>query len=165
MTTITTGPRPSAAPPPTASPIDGPGDQRLVIRDVPWDLYDRLSDAIGEGQHVRLEYDGDDLEIMTTGRMREVYKEMFGQIMSTVSKTLGIPRSKIGETTWKRPEIAKGIEADQCYYFDNFKLEAGKLARPSKSNDVADYPNPDLAIEIDLSGPKVDRFGIYAALG
>ena len=26
-------------------------------------------------------------------------------------------------------------------------------------------PNPDLAIEIDLSGPKVDRPSIYAALG
>ncbi len=32
------------------------------------------------------------------------------------------------------------------------------------SNDVADYPNPDLAIEIDLSPSKIDRPGIYAAL-
>ncbi len=34
-----------------------------------------------------------------------------------------------------------------------------------KSNDPADFPNPDLAIEIDLSRPKVDRPSIYAVLG
>jgi hypothetical protein len=31
-------------------------------------------------------------------------------------------------------------------------------------DDIADYPNPDLAIEIDLSDPKVDRPDIDAKL-
>ena len=30
--------------------------------------------------------------------------------------------------------------------------------------DIADYPNPDLAIEIDISPPEVDREGIYESL-
>ena len=47
-----------------------PGEQRIVIRDLTWDLYDKLSDAIDERQHVRLTYDGRDLEIMTTGPPR-----------------------------------------------------------------------------------------------
>ena len=38
------------------------------------------------------------------------------------------------------------------------------VARLSGSNDVADYPNPDLAIEVDISPPEIDRAGIYAAL-
>lgn len=29
---------------------------------------------------------------------------------------------------------------------------------------MADYPNPDLAIEVDGSRPRADRRGIYAAL-
>ena len=33
-----------------------------------------------------------------------------------------------------------------------------------KSNDVADFPNPDLAIEVELSRPEVDRLSIYRAL-
>ena len=33
------------------------------------------------------------------------------------------------------------------------------------SEDVADYPNPDLAVEVDISPSKIDRPGIYAALG
>jgi len=32
------------------------------------------------------------------------------------------------------------------------------------SKDVAEYPNPDLAIEVDVSPSKVDRPGIHAAL-
>ena len=30
--------------------------------------------------------------------------------------------------------------------------------------DVADYPDPDLAVEVDISAPKADREGIYAAM-
>jgi len=32
-------------------------------------------------------------------------------------------------------------------------------------NDVAAYPNPDLAIEVDISAPQADRAAIYAAMG
>jgi Uma2 family endonuclease len=30
--------------------------------------------------------------------------------------------------------------------------------------NIDDYPNPDLSIEVDISPPKIDRQGIYAAL-
>jgi len=33
-----------------------------------------------------------------------------------------------------------------------------------RSAEIADYPNPDLAIEVDLSPSRIDRTGIYAAL-
>jgi hypothetical protein len=57
-----------------------------------------------------------------------------------------------------------GIEADRCYYIAPAKIAAALAAREAKSNDVKDYPNPDLAIEVDMSLPQVDREGIYAAL-
>jgi Uma2 family endonuclease len=44
------------------------------------------------------------------------------------------------------------------------KLAQAALAVKRKSNDVTDYPNPDLAIEVDISPYEVDRPGIYAAL-
>jgi hypothetical protein len=81
-----------------------------------------------------------------------------------VSRAKGIPRQTAGETTWKRPEIERGLQADQCYFFDPVKIAAATAAWARRSNEVADYPNPDLAIEIDLSGPKVDRPEIYAKL-
>ncbi len=35
---------------------------------------------------------------------------------------------------------------------------------PCGRSDIAEYPNPDLAIEIDISPPEVDREGIYKSL-
>jgi Uma2 family endonuclease len=162
MSTIPRGPRRTPAPsPPQAVDL---GDQRIVIRGVGWHVYDCLSEAIGEGQHVRLAYDGEDLEIMTAGYPHERYKGLLGKFVATVSRARRIPRKSAGETTWKRPKIERGFQADECYYFDAAKFAAVEAAFERRSMDPADYPNPDLAIEIDLSGPKVDRPGIYAKL-
>ena len=146
-------------------PLDrGDAETRIVLRDVGWEVYDLLSDAVGEGQHVRMAYDGKDLELMTTSRIHEYFKDLFGQFVAEVSNELAIPRSPAGETTWKRPEVSRGLEADQCYYFLPEKLAADARARARKSMDMADYPNPDLAIEIDISPPEVDREDIYKRL-
>jgi Uma2 family endonuclease len=50
-------------------------------------------------------------------------------------------------------------------YFDVEKVRAGRDALHRKSDNPADYSSPDLAIEIDVSGPKVDRPLIDAAVG
>ena len=164
MSAITSRPRSQIAPPSPEGPALGQGDQRIVIRGVRWHVYDCLSEAIREGQHVRLAYDGKDLEIMTAGYLHERYKELLGKLVAAVTLALDIDRGTCGETTWKRPEVERGLEADLSYYFDPEKRAAAKAAWARKSKEIADYPNPDLAIEIDLSGPKVDRPGIYAKL-
>ena len=154
-------------PPPSTRariPAAGAGEQRIVIRGVSWDLYDRLSDAVGEGQHVYVAYDGKDMELMTTGLIHDDYSEFFGRFMTFVTSELRIRCRPVGRTTWKRPEIARGLEADQCYYFTPKKIKADVKSLAKKSNNVADYPNPDLAIEIDISPSQVDRPSIYAAL-
>jgi Uma2 family endonuclease len=165
MATVT---KPTTVLPPPAArdpiPTTFPGEQRIVIRGVSWDLYDQLSDAVGEGQHVYLAYDGKDLEFMTTGLIHDSYGEFFGRFMTFVTSELRIRCRPLGQTTWKRPEIARGLEADKCYYFTPEKIKAELKGLAKKSNNIADYPNPDLAIEIDLSLSQVDRPGIYAAL-
>ncbi|MFI5457518.1 MAG: Uma2 family endonuclease [Isosphaerales bacterium] len=164
MTMITSPPRRSPAMPSPHPPTAFSGEQRIAIRGLSWDLYDRLSDAIGERQHVYLAYDGKDLEIMTKGPVHEDYRALFGRLMNALTFELAIPSSDLGETTWKQSELARGLEADQCYYFQTEKLAINAAARARKSNDVADYPNPDLAIEIDISPSQVDRPEIFAAL-
>ena len=164
MSTIISRPRTHAEPISPRGTGPGQGDQRIVLRRVGWHIYDGLSEAIGEGQHARLAYDGEDLEIMTTGYWHERYKELLGKIVATVTLTLNIDRSTCGETTWKRPEIERGLQADLSYLFDPDKRAVEKAALARRSNEIADYPSPDLAIEIDLSGPSVDRPGIYAKL-
>jgi len=164
MSTITSRPRSFAVPsvPGRSDPIQG--DQRIVIRRVGRHVYQCLSGAIGEGQHVRLAYDGKDLELMTTGHLHERYKELLGQLVSVVTLALDIDRERTGETTWNTEDADRGLQADLSYYFDAEKLRVARDAFARKSKDRADYPSPDLAIEIDLSPPEVDRQAIYAAL-
>jgi Uma2 family endonuclease len=135
-----------------------------VIRDVSWELYDLLSDAIDEKQHVYLAYDGKDLEIMTKGLIHEGYREFLGRFVHALTFELRIRSRGAGETTWKRPEIARGLESDLCYFFTPEKLVVVLEGWTRKSKDIADYPNPDLAVEIDISQSEVDRPAIYAAL-
>jgi Uma2 family endonuclease len=140
------------------------GDQRIVLRGLSWNLYDQLSEAIDEQQHVYLAFDGKDLELMTTGPLHENFKEFLGAFIREVGLGIGVNFRGLGQTTWKRESVGRGLEADHCYYFDTAKLEAEAQSRARQSNDVADYPNPDLAVAIDISPSQIDRPGIYASL-
>jgi Uma2 family endonuclease len=141
------------------------GETRIAVRGVPWRTYELWVDSLPPRSGVRMAYDGEDLEIMTKGRQHENYGALIGRLVNEITVELGIPFSSNRETTWKRPEVSRGLEADQSYYFRPEKLAAAAAAKSRGSNDVADYPNPDLAIEIDISPSLIDRSAIYAALG
>jgi Uma2 family endonuclease len=139
-------------------------DHRVVIRGVDWAFYEQLVDSIPEGANIHVDYDGKDLEIIGKSRKHERIKELLGYFVRVITEELETPYKSLGETTWKRPEVARGLEADQCYYFQAEKLAADAAAQESDSDDIADYPNPDLAMEVDISPPQTDRAGIYSAL-
>jgi Uma2 family endonuclease len=139
-------------------------EQRVVFRGVDWDFYEQLVDSIPESSNVHVDYDGRDLEVMVKGLNHEDYSRLMGRFVDITTEELEIPYKGLAETTWKRPEIARGLESDQCYYFLPAKLKQYAAARRGRSRNLADYPNPDLAIEVDISPPAVDRLGIYAAL-
>lgn len=139
------------------------GEWRWEIQHATW------QDYVGLGRFLpssfRLAYDGRSVEIMVTGALHDDYADALDTFFKAVAEALEIPFKPYRSTSWDRPEIERGIQADNCYYLDPVKIKAGYAGRARKSNDVRDYPNPDLAIEVDLSTPKADRESIYAALG
>ena len=141
-----------------------PGE-RVVIRGVDWEFYEQLVDSIPEGCHIQIDFDGKDVELMSPSLPHDDCKGLLGQLVEIVAEELEIPYKSAGQTTWKRPELARGLESDECYFFRPEKLDAVAEARARRSKKIADYPNPDLGIEVDLSPSKIDRPGIYAALG
>jgi Uma2 family endonuclease len=161
MSTVT---RPSSRPPAAMETTAVLDEERGVMRGVSWEFYDRLTDAIGERGDIRIAYDGKDMEIMTLGPKHERSKGLLGSFIEAVAEGLEVDFRAAGSTTWKRAAKRRGIESDLCYYFHRAKLEASDAAAAHDSNDVADYPNPDLAAEIDISPSKIDRLSIYAAL-
>jgi Uma2 family endonuclease len=134
-----------------------------VFRGVDRHTYDQLSEAAGERQPVRLIYDGKDLEIVVTGNIHERLKELLAAIVRALGAGLDLDFVACGETTWKT--AIRGLEADLSYYFDPEKIRVAKEAFARMSMDPADYPRPDLAIEIDMCPPQVDRPAIYQELG
>ena len=139
-------------------------ERRVVYRNVSWGFYEALVDSIPQRSPIHVDFDGKDLEVMVKGWDHEGFNSLLGRFVEVVTEELEIPCKGLGETTWKRPEIARGLEADKCYFFLPEKLAAVASARSRGSKDLADIPNPDLAIEVDISPPQTDRAGIYAAL-
>src|SRR5262249_27453336 len=116
-----------------------------------------------EDQHLRLAYDGRNLEIMVTGHPHENYKQLFGRIVAIVAWRTNVHFVSLGEATWQVKE--RGLQADLSYCFDPAKIQVARDALKRKSLNQGDYPSPDLAIEIDLSPPQTDRSATYAELG
>ncbi len=175
MSSITTPQSIEPAPSPDISPRSIPSlddlltwttepDHRVVISGVDWAFYEQLVDSIPEGTHLRIDYDGKDVEIMAPSPLHDGDKKLFGQLVESIAQELEIPYKSAGSTTWKRLEVSRGLESDECYFFEPRKLAAIAGARARRSKRITDYPNPDLGVEVDISPSKIDRPGIYAAL-
>ncbi len=158
MSTITTKP-PNRA---TAQPQ---GETRILVPNASWTLYEGFVKNLPESSPIRTAFDGKDVEIMVKGAIHDYFADLLNDFIKIIAVALAVPIKSFGETTWIRPEIERGIEADGCYYLDPAKIASALASVARRVNDVAAYPNPDLAIEIDISVPKADRTGIYAALG
>jgi hypothetical protein len=65
-----------------------------------------------------------------------------------------------GSTTFRRRDLQRGLEPDQCYYTVN----AHRMQGP-RELDLSVDPPPDLALEVDFTSSSLDRMSIYAALG
>ncbi len=132
---------------------------QFTLDNVSWDLYELLLRDV-EGQNVRITYDSGRLVLMSPLPIHEKLKKLMAMLIETTAITLGIPVATLGSTTWKRQDIGKGLEADECYYVQN---EA--KVRSLREFDLTRDPAPDLAIEVEISYSVLDRPSIYAKLG
>ncbi len=159
MSAITSTPPMISSSPPFLPMRSG---QRIVFRGVSRAAYKSLSRAMSEGEHIRLAYDGKDLEIIVTSILHKNWKELLAKIVNAVTMWRRIPYVSNGEATWETP--IRGLQADLSFHFDPEKIRVVREALARASMEQSDYPNPDMAVEIDMSGPKVDRPAIYADL-
>jgi len=134
-------------------------EQRVVIRDVDWDGYETLLRIVGDG-HVRLAYDGSDVELMSSSFPHERFKVLISSLIHTLTLELNVPCNGLGSTTWRKLSAGKGLEADACFYLANCQRIVGK-----REIDLTIDPPPDLAIDVEISPASLDRMSIYAALG
>jgi Uma2 family endonuclease len=133
--------------------------QRLRLDDVSWQTYEKLLDALGD-RPLRLTYDRGSLEIMILSWGHEWWKRRFGLVIDLLGAELGLDIQGGGSTTFKRADLERGLEPDECYYVLHEAAIRGKT-----EIDLSTDPPPDLAVEIDITRSSLDRMSIYAALG
>jgi len=152
---------PIALAPVSVPPAGSPGEtvvHRLTLRGVSWSLYDQLLSVVGNGLP-RMTYDRGLLEMEMPSKTHETLKWIAGRFVEAYAEESSIDFDAAGSTTWRRATIQGGLEADESYYIQNCSRVRGKEI------DLAVDPPPDLAIEIDLSPPDIDKASVYARLG
>ena len=141
-----------------ATPIpDGLGP--VLLFGVPWALYERMVEEIAH-RHARFTYDRGTLQIMSPSHEHEWKSHGFDHLIAILTDELVIPVAAFGTSTHSRADLEKGIEPDECYYFNNLDRMVGK-----RRLDLDVDPAPDLAVEVEVTRSILDRIGIYAALG
>jgi Uma2 family endonuclease len=140
------------------------GERVKLFHDVTWKDYIRLlEDLEAESLHPRVTYDNGELEMMTVGPLHENLKIIAGRLIERYCDEMELNCTGLGHMTHLRPDLRKGVEADQCYYI---ATETPPMPEdPGASLDLAVHPPPDLAVEIDITRRSIARQPIYAAIG
>ena len=140
------------------TPVPQPGEV-IALDDASWEFYE-LVRRDTEGHNIRITYDQGRMVLMSPLPIHEKIKKLAGRLIEMACFELDIPLSSFGSTTWKRQDLRKGLEADECYYIQNEPAVHGR-----SDIDLKRDPPPDLAVEVDITHVPVDRPSIYAALG
>jgi Uma2 family endonuclease len=141
------------------SPLSAAPVQHALLEGVRFETYERLLEDLGDCP-VRLTYDRGVLEIMSPSHRHERIKCLIAQLVWGICHELAIPFVSGGSTTWRRQDLEKGLEPDECFWIKN---EA--RIRRRMDLDFRVDPPPDLAIEVDIHARSLERMVIYDALG
>jgi Uma2 family endonuclease len=133
----------------------------IVLQGISWDVYESLLAQLERvRQRIYLTYDRGTLEIMPPSPFHEKYKTIIARLIETLSLELNIPIVSLGSTTFKREDLERGLEPDECYYVQH----AARMSNRFELDMQVDPP-PDLAVEMDYTHHAVDRDAVYGALG
>ena len=135
-------------------------EQRVLLRNIGWDTYERLLEDHGNSSAPRFTYDRGMLEIMSPHTEHEEYNRTIASLVEILLEERDADFRNVGSMTFKREDLERGFEPDSCFYIQNEERVRGKTRI-----DAATDPPPDLVIEIDITSISLNKFPIYAQLG
>ena len=135
-------------------------DQKIVLRPVHWETYERLIADLADSSAPRLTYDRGTLEIISPLPEHERYNRAMAAIVDIVADEWDIDFDNLGSTTFRREDLERGFEPDSCFYIRHAEQIRGK-----RQIDLTLDPPPDLVIEIDITRSSLDKLALYAAMG
>jgi len=142
--------------------VKSPAEGRVLLRNVSWETYDRLMAEREERPVPRFFYDRGVLEILSPSKRHEEISRVFALLIEELSIEMGIDVLAAGSTTFKREDLQRGFEPDECFYFGD---GAGRVRAMDDVDLDAEDPPPDLVVEADLTSSSLNKLPIYARLG
>jgi Uma2 family endonuclease len=133
--------------------VVSPG-QQLLLKNITWQQFETILEELGETRAAKLSYSNGVLEIMVPLPEHEKDKEIIGELVRILLDALEIDFEPLGSTTFKNAPMLQAVEADTCFYIQNYRAVIGK-----NRLDLTIDPPPDLAIEIDItSRTQLDNY-------
>src|SRR6478672_2086260 len=137
-----------------------PAEQRVLLQNISWQLFESVLNAMGEDNHNRISYYQGKLEFMSPLWVHENSNRLIERLIVTFLEELNFEYDLAGSLTLKREDMAVGKEPDSSYYIQNEAQVQGK-----NKIDLTEDPPPDLVLEIDITSSSLNQLAIYADLG
>jgi Uma2 family endonuclease len=134
-------------------------EPRVLLQGVAWKTYDDLRESPAN-RSVRMTYDRGELEILSPSKSRERCAYLIGRLIDVWTEELSIDIQSCRTMTCRREDLDRGLEPDNCYY-----VRHERRMRRKTELDLAIDPPPDLAIEVEISRPAIDKMPIYVTFG
>lgn len=132
--------------------------EKHIYYGVSWDTYLQLLDDLGDDSNVRLTFNHGVLEIMSPKRLHEQLTRLVDMVVTLLAFELGMNVDNCGAMTLRIASEQRGGEPDSCFYVAN---EAA--VRGVEEINLEIHPPPDVVLEVDITSPSLDKFGLYLA--
>ena len=134
-----------------------PTSGQRFVTSTNWEGYLSVLEAF-KGRRIKITYDQGELELLSPSRTHEQTKKVLSSIIEFAGFERNVSFFGGGATTFRRKLLDRGLEPDECYYFNTERLEGPEVSEE-------EYPAPDLAIEVEFTQSALNRLGIFQALG
>jgi Uma2 family endonuclease len=132
--------------------------EKHIYYGVSWDTYLQLLDELGDDRSVRLTFNHGALEIMSSKRLHEQITRLIDMAVTLLAFELGLNVDNCGAMTLRVASAQRGGEPDSCFYIAN-----ESVVRGVDEINLHIHPPPDIVLEVDITSPSLDKFGLYLA--
>ena len=144
---------------PTAPKAEPSSESRFVFYGITWKKYVEFLDWLDD-RPTRVTYSRGTMEVMSPSPKHEMRRSFLGRMVGMLLFEQGRDHAGGGSTTFKREDLDRGLEPDECFWLASEAHVRGL----SEWNPAIDPP-PELVIEVEVSRSVLNRLDIFAALG
>lgn len=141
-------------------------EDRILLHNASWETYERLLAEREERRYPRFFYDRGVLEILSPSAEHDMISRTVAALVELLAEEADVDIENAGSTTFKREDLARGFEPDECFYFGANASRVREIVASKGDLELdAGDPAPDLVVEVDVTSPSLDKLPIYSRLG